>query len=394
MDRCRAEWLAQAGCGFLNVAGNAATMARQMKRWNNVILLATSLGLSLVVGEVLVRAFLSDEVVLFPRYHAAATYDGFTVRRLRPDTTFWHTSADGSWRFVVNKQGFRDNRNFAYDHDGTLRVIALGDSHTQGFEVRQEHTYSAVIESYLDRRGLEAEVINAGVSGFSTAEEAIFLEHAALKYDPDVVVLGFYANDFEDNIKSDLFRLKDGELTVNKTTHAPGTTILELHNAVGPLRWLSENSYLYSLAMNTGWEMAKSALLSHARKELATELAVTTGETSDYEKRLTARLIERMYRLCKDHGIVFILLDIPLYGGPGEFGSSIPSDLLDAFERTNHALIHSEDVLSPYRHVAEFHLPHGQHHISEVSHMLLGVAVAQSIERLTAANKIADGRMR
>jgi hypothetical protein len=72
----------------------------------------------------------------------------------------------------------------------------------------------------------------------------------------------------------------------------------------------------------------------------------------------------------------------------------IPSDLLDAFERNNHALIHSEDVLSPYRHVAEFHLPHGQHHISEVSHMLLGVAVAQSIERLTAANKIADGRMR
>ena len=363
-----------------------------MKSWSNAILLAASLGLSLVLGELFVRVFLGDQIVLFPRYHAAATYDEFTIRRLRPETTFWHTSADGSWRFIVNKQGFRSDRDFAYDHDGTLRIITLGDSHTQGFEVRQEHTYAAVIEGYLDDRGLEAEVINAGVSGFSTAEEAVLLEHAALKYDPDVVVLGFYANDFEDNIKSDLFRVKGGELTVNKTTHAPGTILLELHNAVGPLRWLSENSYLYSIAMNTVWEMAKSALLSHKRRELATEMAVTTGEANDYEKRLTARLIERMYRLCKGRGIIFMLVDIPQYDEPGEFRSSIPSDLLDEFERNTDALIRSEGVLSPFRHVAEFHLPHGQHHISELSHMLLGVAVAQTIEHVTAPNKVADGR--
>jgi hypothetical protein len=51
----------------------------------------------------------------------------------------------------------------------------------------------------------------------------------------------------------------------------------------------------------------------------------------------------------------------------------------------------SENVLSPYRQVADFHLPHAQHHVSELSHMLLGVAVARTIERLTAANMVADG---
>jgi hypothetical protein len=356
-----------------------------MKSWRNVILLAASLGLPLVLGEVLVRAFLGDQIVLFPRYHAAATYGEFTIRRLQPETTFWHTSTDGSWRFVVNKQGFRNDSDFAYDHDGTLRIIALGDSHTQGFEVRQSRTYAAVIEKYLDERGLESEVINAGVSGFGTAEEAVFLEHEALKYDPDVIVLGFFANDFEDNVASHLFRLEDGETTVHKTTHAPATTLLALHNAVGPLRWLSENSYLYSLAMNT-------ALRSRKQQEIATELAVATGEADDYEKRLVARLIERMYRLCKDRGIVFILLDVPQYSGPGEFRSSIPSDLIGELKRNADALIQSEEVLSTYRHLAEFHLPNGQHHISELSHMLLGVAVAQAIEQLTGPNKVADGR--
>jgi GDSL-like Lipase/Acylhydrolase family len=351
------------------------------------------MALSLMLGEVFVRAFMGDGITLFPRYHAEATYGDFTIRRLRPQTTFWHTSVDGSWRFTVNKAGFRDDRDFSYDKEGeALRIIALGDSHTQGFEVRQDHTYAAVIERYLDSRGLESEVINAGVSGFGTAEEAVFLEYEGFKYDPDVVVLGFYANDFEDNIKSDLLRLKNGELIVNKTIHAPGIGLLKLHNAVGPLRWFSENSYLYSLALNTAWATAKSALLSRKRLELTTEWAVATGEAGAYEKQLTARLIDRMYRLCKDRGIVFIILDIPQAGEPGEFSSSIPDDLLEQLERSSDALIRSEEVLSQFRQLAEFHVPHGQRHISELSHMLLGVEAARVIEHLAASDKVADGR--
>ncbi len=354
-----------------------------MKSWINWVLLTSSLLMCLIFGEVVVRAFFSDGIVLYPRYHAAATYGEFTIRRLRPETTFWHTSIDGSWRFTVDKQGFRDRRNFPYDKGGnSLRIIALGDSQTEGFEVRQEHTYAAVIEKYLDGRKRGAEVINAGVSGFSTAEEAVFLEYEGLKYDPDVVVLGFYANDFEDNVKADLFRVKDGALTVHSRQHVPGTALLKLHNAMPPLRWLSENSYLYSLAMNTVWGAAKSVLLSRKREELAAELAIATRAANAYEKSLAARLIERMYRLCKGAGVIFVVVDIPQAGAPGEFRSSIPDDLLDTFERNSDALIRSEEVLAEYRNVAEFHVPHGQHHISEFSHTLLGVEIAQAIERL------------
>ena len=152
-----------------------------MKSWRNVTLLASSLVISLVLGEVFVRFLLGDQMTLFPRYHDKATYGEFSIRRLKPQTTYWHTSVDGTWQFTVNSQGFRDKRDFSYNRDGVaLRIIVLGDSHTQGFEVRQDHTYAAVIEKYLDSRGLEAEVINAGVSGFGTGEEAVFLEHEAV----------------------------------------------------------------------------------------------------------------------------------------------------------------------------------------------------------------------
>jgi hypothetical protein len=223
-----------------------------MKSWSSVILVTASLAVSLVLWEIGVRLTFADRIVLFPRYHEETTYGEFKIRRLKPQTTFWPTSVDGSWRFTMNGQGFRDHRDYSYDRNGiALRIIGLGDSHTQGFEVRQDRTYVAVIEHYLNSRGLDSEAINAGVSGFSTAEEAVFLEHEALKYNPDVVVLGFYANDFEDNLRSDLFRLRGEELVVHQRTHAPGSLLFRLHNSVAPLRWLSENSYLYSVAMNT-----------------------------------------------------------------------------------------------------------------------------------------------
>jgi lysophospholipase L1-like esterase len=97
---------------------------------------------------------------------------------------------------------------------GVFRVIALGDSTTEGFEVAQNDTYTAVLERYLKKYGVNAEVFNAGISGFGTAEELLYLENEGIKYNPDAVVLGFFGNDFDDKARSDLFRIQDGELFI------------------------------------------------------------------------------------------------------------------------------------------------------------------------------------
>ncbi len=49
-----------------------------------------------------------------------------------------------------------------------LKILALGNSLTEGFGLRREHSFASVIERYLKEKGIECEVINAGVSGDTT----------------------------------------------------------------------------------------------------------------------------------------------------------------------------------------------------------------------------------
>ena len=211
---------------------------------NAVLFLVFCAG-ALGLGELAVRFLLKDQVALFPRYHTDAKYGEFTLRTIRPNSVFWHTSVDGSWEFSTNAQGFRNRKDFAYEKPAdTVRVLSLGDSQTQGYEVRQDFTYSSIVERYLNARGYQVEVLNAGVSGFSTAEELLFLENEGFKYQPDVVIVGFNANDLEDNIKAELFRLnEDGSLSIAKKEHLPGVRIQNLIYSLPMVAWLSENSY-------------------------------------------------------------------------------------------------------------------------------------------------------
>ena len=352
------------------------------KDWTvKIFLLCFTITICLGMGEIIVRGFVGD-IFLAPRYHTDAVYGDFVLRRLRPNSVFWHTSRDGSWKFVTNTQGFRDTEDYAYDKpEGLLRVISLGDSQTQGFEVRQRRTFSEVIERALKARGIEAQVLNTGISGFSTAEELAFLENEGIKYKPDVVVLGFFGNDFSDNLKAGLFALEHGELVVKRTTHTPGVRILKAINAVAPLRWLSENSHLYSLAMNTVWDTAKRLLLSRSEAALQTEYAIPTEQITAYKETLMVRLLERMYEFCRKRGIRLIIVDIPAPSKPGGdmFRSSVPPAMVPEFRSNSDAFISSDEALGDYRNVAEFHLPHGHRHISEFTHLMLGLAAARAI---------------
>jgi len=328
-----------------------------------------------------VRWILGDQMVLYPRYHSKAVYGAYTLRRLRPNTVFWHTSIDGHWRFTTNAAGFRNDRDIPYAKTpGRLRVISVGDSNTEGFEVRQSSTFSAVIERWLNLHGAPADVLNAGVSGFGTAEALAFLENEGINYHPDVVVYGLYANDFDDNVRSGLFDLDHGSLTVKSTVYAPAAKLLDVLNAIAPLRWLSEHSYLYSLAFNTGWSWFKRADIHRARND-APEYTQPLGLPNQDDQALMAALLSRMSRFCRAHGILFVILDIPDYSehDARRFTSSIPSTLLDSVRHDADVFLSSHEVLDPYASIAELHVEHGQNHISEFSHLMLGLRTAQAI---------------
>ncbi len=136
-------------------------------------------------------------------------------------------------------------------------MLCLGDSQTEGFECPQERTFSAITERYFALRGKCVEAINTGVSGFGTSEELVLLENEGVKFHPDFVVLGYFANDLEDNTRCNIFGLKNGALVTNTTTYIPGVNILNRIDNFAVLRWLSQHSYLYSRGVNGVWEIRK-----------------------------------------------------------------------------------------------------------------------------------------
>ncbi|MFZ2160709.1 MAG: hypothetical protein WAW02_00695 [Sideroxyarcus sp.] len=353
----------------------------------NIALVILSLVVSFAIGEFVVRLLYKDQTVLFPRYHTDYQYGRYTIRGIRPNAEFWHTSVDGTWKFVTNSKGFRNAKEFDYRKPaGTLRVLTLGDSCTQGHEVRQDQTFSAVLERSLNFHKSPAEVINTGVSGFGNDEELVLLENEGFKYNPDVVVVGFFGNDYEDNVKSGLFGLDEQRhLVEKKYEHIPGVKIQNFIYSIPSVQWLSENSYFYSLLFNKTWTYFKYMLSVRAAQQInegnnisapahnGFEFAVPTSAThSDYEIDLASALIERIQRFCTSKGIRLIVVDMPTMLGPYQFASSISPELRAKLDAAHIEYISSETLLQKFNGVAEMHVLHGYNHPSEFTNTLIG----------------------
>lgn len=99
---------------------------------------------------------------------------------------------DATWSFSIDDSG---RRAIAARPDASdpFRVVALGDSYTFGWAVEDDEAYPSVLADELAGEGIE--VVNAGVPGYSSAQEASFAAAHWEALDPDLVVLGFVMND-------------------------------------------------------------------------------------------------------------------------------------------------------------------------------------------------------
>jgi len=78
--------------------------------------------------------------------------------------------------------------------DGGPRVVFLGDSLTAGYGLPEEQAYPAQVAALLRAKGIEVGVVNAGVSGDTTAG-GLSRVSWVLSQDPAVLVVGLGAND-------------------------------------------------------------------------------------------------------------------------------------------------------------------------------------------------------
>ena len=100
-------------------------------------------------------------------------------------------------RVVTNSLGLRDHRPPHKSVD-KKQVLVLGDSFTFGYGVALEESYPNLFEQILNETSEVTgyEVINAGVPGYDTVDEAELLRKIIPHYSPELVIVGLHPGDF------------------------------------------------------------------------------------------------------------------------------------------------------------------------------------------------------
>ncbi|HYB74253.1 MAG TPA: GDSL-type esterase/lipase family protein [Candidatus Sulfotelmatobacter sp.] len=162
------------------------------------------LGIALALGGMLLG------LAPLEAYLRAAGYGSseFLVRDARlgwfhqPHAEGWFEKSCFRARVRINGDGLRDVERPIAKPEGVYRILVLGDSMTENFQVELEESYPRVLERLLNgaKLGRTFEVINLGVVGYSTDQEYLALRYVGQRYRPDLVVLAFFTgNDFQEN---------------------------------------------------------------------------------------------------------------------------------------------------------------------------------------------------
>lgn len=164
----------------------------------NLVLMTVSVFAALILCELYLALFNPSKVVARPFFHIQSffcEYDPVLGWHNKPNYAgIVRVDKQTSFRVNHNAKGLRGKDNPYAKPAGVTRILALGDSFVWGFGVAQDELFSEIIE----RDNPRIEVVNMGVSGYGTDQEFLAYNEEGHKYSPDLVVLAFYANDYNE----------------------------------------------------------------------------------------------------------------------------------------------------------------------------------------------------
>lgn len=131
----------------------------------------------------------------------------------------------------ISSYGIRDRELQLAKPPGTFRIVVVGDSVAYGYcndheSIEPDRTFPKQLERILNQErwagSKSIEVINLGVSGYDTSEEAEFLRQKGLPLGPDLVLIAYCLNDAMDaSYELYVFRRKPGWTEFDRNTFTP-----------------------------------------------------------------------------------------------------------------------------------------------------------------------------
>lgn len=211
----------------------------------------------------------------------------------------------------TNSQGLRDVE-YGEKTENEYRILALGDSFTWGgYGTELEETYLKLLEKKLNQEnGMTFRVINAGVPGYNTQQEFLYLKERGIVYKPDMILLSFVLNDFmENSINLEDIIIKDG---VKVADEAKTGVLLEVRSFLLINFW-SYRSFERGITNLLG-KLVQKLVNKDIKdtKRLVGLFLKDTSSDSNSEVKLTFEILDDMNDFLKDEDIPFVIVIIPL----------------------------------------------------------------------------------
>lgn len=240
-------------------------------------------------------------LVPLPRKSTLFVRDPELGWRLRP-------SARDQWDGMpveVNAKGLRGPELDYARRPGAARILYLGDSVTVGYRLPSHaDSYPYLTAERLQRMGGRTiETVNGAVNGYSTWQEVRWLEREGIRYQPDLIVLGFVLNDVA------------GELEAVRGWRRPGSKQLLL-SVSSRIDWIANYSALVALARQAALAVrfGRDVRGGAVREELfGVRMLVDDPERADVQEAWagTRGNLDRLATLCRRRHIRLCLVVFP-----------------------------------------------------------------------------------
>jgi lysophospholipase L1-like esterase len=120
--------------------------------------------------------------------------------RLKPNQTTRLRWESYDYYVIANELGFPGPAYPEHKTSDTIRILTFGDAFTSAEGVNTEQAWSRLLEKNLASRlpSHKIEVMNFAITGYGPNQYTAVAETFVPKYQPDLIIIGFFANDYTD----------------------------------------------------------------------------------------------------------------------------------------------------------------------------------------------------
>ena len=258
---------------------------------------------------------------------------------------------EGYSRETFSKAGWRDLERTVEKPANTYRVALIGDSATESLQVPLEQVWATIAEKQINqdlataskqtnqpnKKPPHVEVINFGVSGYSTSQELLLLQKEVVKYKPDLIVV-LYSRGDSDESSVDPAKYATAEprpyfyLDQNNQLKLDRTVLLANKGKLQSnpvLEFLRAHSRIYGVFDQTNFQLNLTDKFYVKLRRIYTQIteklsgtntlsAAEKAEQPHYPKqdsfKVTQALMSQIQSTAKANGARFLLLTFPDMG--------------------------------------------------------------------------------